>query len=426
MLPRFLVALAGVMIFMFTLLIFFSKWVDAFWFWAAFVMIFGILFIFLGVEYFRSTQLVKGAIGSVKISDLTKAIYWLSTINSRKGNFSLGGYHYWRNVENVTKTLGGKLHEEWQGIVSKYKLSVSRKIYVLFAIPLLCMPIILVVIIIDFPFSLTAPIMGLILAIVMGVLFLTGSHLRTLKNMATDPEVKRTTNYLLHELISWTSANSNKPIRVIAAGNAYPNTRSAGSLFGFLIIEITPMSGDFLKIEETQPSPIGVPFHRKGIVSLLIYVIPAVLMGYFLVFRSIQRVIEKASFDSIVFAILSISVLVFFELALYWYIPIFRGMLRGDISPSDFALAARRFTKGMLKSYSEDPMFKQRINFILETYRRNRLKTEEISESIRLWIKKDSEQPPQLRYFVLSHDSVELTNKGKELAEILMKKLNSS
>lgn len=427
MMPRFLVGLVPVIILPIALLILFHDWVMP-WFYAVMLLSYGTFSIFLFVEYFRSTKLVKGQVAGLKISDLTRAIYWSSVMNSEAARFSLGGYHYWTNVENVMKIIDGRLQEQWKAILYKYTLPTPRKMYGSAAVALLMMPIILAVIILEVPFYLTLLAMLGVLGVLFVSLSITGRQFETIRMMGLDDEVEKFTVQLQNELTAWIFTKSNRPIRLLVAGDVPSNASSVGSLFGHLIVEIRPSSIVSAQIQDgtpTQKIP-EAPSYMKQITSTIPYLMLAALLGYLLVFPSLTRLIGKISPLSAILAVMSVGLLVFVELSVYWFAPFFRAMFRGEFSSSDFALVIKRLPGGILKNWTSYPGLQTQINFMLEIRQRSTIKVGELQDAIRLWIQEDGNRPPQSRYFIIEDDSLELTAKGKELADLVNRKLHSS
>jgi hypothetical protein len=392
--------------------------------------LFGVSAVFIGylvLEFRRASRLAKGLVQNVPVLDLSRAIYWLSIICAGEGTFSLGGYQYWENVEKVSSLIGGNTLEEWRGMANGYALPRARTMYKLGALLFLCFPLIFALELLHFSFSVSISILAVVLLALMAVAAKFSSYLKVMKIMASDSSVKKATELLMNELINWASAKTNKPIKLVSArGISNEHTRFTGSLLGFSIIEITPVGTSSTSPGLLQQAPKGLSTFKKRIISIAIYVTPAALIAYFLVFNSIQKGIAKNSTLPLFVTFMGIFMIALIEYFLYSQGPLMFGLIKGDVSLTDFIKMIKRSGNGMMFRLSQDPMFKKRIEFFLEIYKQKSVKDEQIPEQMRLWINSETTQPPELGYLNFSQGQVQLTEKGKEFAELLVKKLEKT
>jgi hypothetical protein len=137
---------------------------------AGFAVSFGLMFGYLGIEYYRGESFVKEELDGVPISDMTKAIYWLSYVGAEKIPV-LGGYGYWKRVRKIALRINGDFLSRWQSIEARYR---------------------------------------------------TRPRLRTSPLVIQDtPQERSTARQLAQDLISWASERSEEPIYVVVGDEKF-------------------------------------------------------------------------------------------------------------------------------------------------------------------------------------------------------------
>jgi hypothetical protein len=233
------------------------------WFLPWLVGDFLIMLIYIGLEYLHMSKLVKGTIGNVSISDLTKAIYWLSIAGTGKTPLGQGFFSY-KNVSNVVNRIGGDLKTEWEQIREKYRLLNPRKYMLLIISLFLCSFGILLAHFLDInlvSWCLAAAALILILA-----LGLANKKMHdTVETLIKDKSTAWKTRWMTQELLNWVSDRTAKPLQVMLAEDNYSGIKVTGSVFASVIVEIQPRSQHEMiakRSEQTlEPAP-EIP-HRE-------------------------------------------------------------------------------------------------------------------------------------------------------------------
>ena len=432
LMPRFVVGLFLVIIAFGVLLVGFYSYLGPSGFWVIFGLLLGSLSLYFAVEYYHANVLVRGKIENVTISDLTKAIYWLSIINDGGTNFSLGGLHYWENLERVVDNIGSEVQKRWQTLMSNCKLPTSRVLYIL-SVTLLAS---IIVIPITLFLNETLNIFAVIAVIAIAFLFMAWfrTQYQKVHELADNSQARAITQYLIRELIFWTSTKTKRPIKVILFGGPYFDVQPVGSLLGSTIAEIRPKE-EIDKLEPTQLPLISREYKVEEIVKarkkqrllfITIHVATGIILGYF-VFRGFEAIFLGKSHALGIFG-LSLFGLVFTQIMFYFYLPQLKVVLTGgELSPFDLQCIAKRLPRAMLKHVCiTDSTFTSKARFLLRIYQQKTIGLENLSEEIKFWIKEDEKQPEKLRFFKITENKVSLTINGELLAKTLREKLDYS
>lgn len=124
--PRALIiVLVG--IFCFVLLFMFLSQYGSLAMLAGLVLTSSLMFGYLGIEHYKGKAYVRGELDGVFISDLTKAIYWLSYIGADRVP-GLGGYGgYWKRVRKIAPKISGDFLARWHGVEGRYSTSTRLR-----------------------------------------------------------------------------------------------------------------------------------------------------------------------------------------------------------------------------------------------------------------------------------------------------------
>jgi len=126
--PRILVSFILVFVAIFVVIIGFPWVLNDGGILVLFAVLFGLLFVHVGLEYHKSKGLAKGEVENVSISDLTKAISWLSRVSEGKIISRMGsGGDAWVNVGRVADRLGGDFRSRWLTIVQNHKMPMRTR-----------------------------------------------------------------------------------------------------------------------------------------------------------------------------------------------------------------------------------------------------------------------------------------------------------
>lgn len=204
-------------------------------FW--FVGDFAIFSLYICFEFRRASKLVKGTIDDVLISDLTKAIYWLSIVGSKK--VPSQQFFYSGNVTKVVNLIGGKCQTNWDEILRKYRLP-NRTQNLLILGGLIISPFgILLAQVLNLEFlSWIFTGLALLLLLTFSIEYKKGKE--SIEALVRSDEATKTTRWLAQELIFLASERAKKPLRVMLEEGNYSSIKIVGSIFGTAIAEIEP------------------------------------------------------------------------------------------------------------------------------------------------------------------------------------------
>lgn len=493
LLPRMLVVLILWSVSVFIPFIFNLPPWTPFWFMADFA----IGFAYIVIEFRRASKLVKDAIENVSVSDLTKAIYWLSIVSSRKVPSSQD-FRYHGSVTKVVHKIGGNFNNAWQEFLKEYNLpNPMMSIYVLIGIFVCTFGIVLA------EFLNTA--FSWIFLVPIVILFIAFSiiHKKERENVesliASEQSTKKA-RWLAQELIFWVSERTTKPVKVMLAEDNYSNVRIADTVYGAAVAEIEPkariVEGDTsqelsltLASKEYKPLDVGhekweplwitlafigfvsslalleisVPFLNliyqlfyglAGDVLTLIATIAVVSLPFIPIELFFRRKHLTSSIPVLIVVLLvflgipilewvglsekiawrtffSTSIIVavtLFAVFVYFGWPFFKIVFRGGVvKASDLEEVVRRFPARVIRrAIKQDGRAKERFEFLITLYTKESIIMSEVPESIKEWISEDAKQPQSLRYFLVTRDSVSLTEFSKPAAKVLRKKLGAS
>ncbi len=227
------------------------------------------LFLYAGFEYFHASKLVKGNIENVSISDLTKAIYWLSIVGSKEAPSQ--EFSYQRNVNKVINRIDGELKADWEEILRKYKLPDPMR-HILLIISMLASSL-GTILLVQIPYlewlSNISTGLTLLLLLAFAIAFKKGrEHVESLVKSA---ETTKRIREIAQELISWASQRTKKPIQVMLAEGDYADAQIVSSMFGTIIAEIQPRdvppeqkrSDEYVKPPESKEYKPYLPSFEK-------------------------------------------------------------------------------------------------------------------------------------------------------------------
>jgi hypothetical protein len=463
-----------------------------------FVADFALVFTYIALEFYHASRLVTGRIEDVAISDLGKAIYWLSIVGSRKVP-SGQEFRYYGNVTKVADGIGGNLKLEWQEVLRKSHLpNPITSICLLIGIFICLSGIVLAL------FLSIEPLTWIIF-VPMAILFIVFSNTHKkgregVESLIKSVESTQTACRLAQELISWVSPRISRPLKVMLAEDVYSQVSIVGTIFGSSVAEIQPEariveSGVSRELAST-PAPkeykpitvrqekweplwmtlivigfvvslilleVAVPFLNwvyqlsysvAGDVLTLIAAIVVVSLPFVPIELFFRRKHLASSIPVLIIVLfvflavpilewaglsermawrtfLSTSMIVVIALSaalLYFGWPFLRIIFRGGVvKPSDLEEVVRRFPATVIRRMiKQEGQVKERLEFLIALHSKGFIAMSEVPESIREWINEDARQPPSLRYFSLTQDSVSLTELSKPLAKALQKKLGPS
>jgi len=436
MIPHFVLAFSAVIVMFAVISVIFSSYVGTVWLWSVFGLLFGSLFFFLGIEYYRSTHLVKGNIDGIPISDLTKAIYWLSIINSGAASFYLGGINYYQNVSKVLSRIGGEAETKWQSVTRRHRMPETRGLYALVIVAILAM----LSMFLTFAFFRNLEILAVVIMVIIAFVVLreAGNQFRMGAIIAQDPQTVEVTDYLIKKMVSWISAKTHEPIRVVLGGKTVEGAEAVDSLQSYIIAEIKPKGTMSRSPSETQffvssekekwrVRRIERSERNLRVLYLSLHIAVGTICG-FLVFAFSKRLLSgKADALDIVAMAGVIGLFALGQFFLYIYIPLMKVLFQGGkAASSDLEMIAKRFENSRLQRLSAtDPEFRQRIWFFITLERDKSADFSTVEEPIKLWIKKEAEQPSAFKYLKLDGNIVTLTAKGETLAKTLEKKMKT-
>jgi len=206
-----------------------------FWFAADFT----IIFVYLVIEFRHASKLVKGTIENVPISDLTKAIYWLSIIGARKMP-STEDFRYYGSVTKVISKMGTNFRIAWQEIQGKHRLpDPMTGIYIIVGIFTCLFGIVLseFLKIEMLSWIFIVPIVALF--IIFSVIHKRGRE--SMESLIASDESTSNARWLAQELISWASERTSKPLKVKLAEANYSSVKMVETVYGVTVVEIEPI-----------------------------------------------------------------------------------------------------------------------------------------------------------------------------------------
>jgi hypothetical protein len=435
MIPHMFIAIIGCVLGM-AIILSFSSGISTTLFWALFVTVWCCMFIALAFEAYRATRIIKGSIEGLPTTDIAHALYWLSIICSGNALFSMGGINYWENVSHVVNKIGGEYKATWQDILEQYKMPSSKKLYAAASSAILSMLGVFATFFFlkELEFKMIA--VGAIFAVLIALLYLTGSQLKAVKLVASDPHVTEFARALVQITIAWVSDRTAAPVRVVLAGEAF-GAQPVDSLYGQIIAEIKPKSITPQSIE-TQPSRsletekilkkhAEESVIRRRIAYISAHIIVGAVTG-FLIYTSFQSILTgDADAGHFIVAILSIGFFALGQYFVYALTPELKVMFQGGkATPSDLRMILERSSKGRLQSrYAGDADFKQKVDFMFLFARQKSVELSDLSEPVKLWLREDMKQPEEFRYFIIEANKVTLTGHGEMLAETVRKKASN-
>jgi len=253
LLPRVILAMFVWMVCLFMpLMVYGMHWWLPFWVAGISSALFG----YFGFEYYRGSKLVKGLIGNVPVSHITRTIFWLSLISTGKVPLNQDFYGY-RYVNSVVNQVGGSIKSHWGEAIANHKLVSPNRIYLLLGILL---PLALLIPLTQF---LNASV--LIWAVIGGMmlLFVVYGYVNKKAHEAVEALVKdkvsiQLVQQMTQELIDYASDHAKNPLRVMLAGENYSGIKVVGSHFATLIVEIEPRN-------QREAAPVFTPVLEKPI-----------------------------------------------------------------------------------------------------------------------------------------------------------------
>lgn len=228
-------------------------------FW--FIGDFAVFLLFVGFEFRRVSRLVRGTIDNVPISELTKAIYWLSIVSSRK--VPSQEFSYQKRATRVANKIGGTLKIAWDEILEKHHLSNPTRSLLIIAGGFICCFGTIVT------YALHAELVsdvfaGLAVILLLAVSITLKKGRENLESLVKDEEATKRARWLTEKLISWVSERIEKPLQVMLTEGDYSNIKVVGSVYGAIIAEIEPKDtlpehktkdGDTLQLVRREPTP---------------------------------------------------------------------------------------------------------------------------------------------------------------------------
>ncbi len=427
--PRMLVSIFAAIICFGVILVTFPSYVVLTGPWLLIGATFGSACLFIMIEYYKSTRIVQGYVENISVSDLTKSLFWLSSVNSGAA-FSLGGMYNWRNVDKVAQQIGGKLQADWQRIKDEYKMPDPKSMYIIFILlmsGMLAVPASMFLLG-DMGISVGAGV--LVIAFVS--MWATGKHTNTIRLLSDDLQARTVANRMTHEIITWMSTRAKEPIRFVLAEGTLADAEFVDSFFGYVVAVLKPKDFPSLTEEMNQLS-IAQGMRKSQVNQILrlrrlqmilyvsIHLIVALAMGYFAVIALQRLVIGEIEVLSFILAGISIATLVGIQYFLYVYIPQMKVLLTGGkASPFDLYMIVKRGSRRQLKNlYLTDPDFRHKVSFVASISRDKSAEFSTLNQIIKLWIKEDARLPMRFRYFNIEHNAVTLTEKGLSLARAI-------
>lgn len=430
--PRLLISMALVVVCIFVVIIGF-KWVlDSGWFLAVLAVLFGLVSIHTGLEYHKSLSFVRGEIENVPISDLTKAISWLSELSKGGATGMIGGGRgAWLNVDKVADRIGGEFKSKWLSIVQNHRMPIRERTMVL-TIPVAFLPFVGVFLILFFVktgiFQLVALLSLLPLMIVM-FRFLS-KKVMAVSDLYESEEARTTAGVLARQLILLVSTRTTRPIKVVLAGGEYEHVHAIDSAWGSTIAEIEPSGVTVSGKERFFPHGLKEE-HVSFLGSKRNWHIATILahasVGFItvpLVFLFLQKIISGMAdnLDRGAFG-LTIIAAVFGQFFVYVSMPQMKLFFTGGkVTALDlYAIVKRTPSHLMMNTNYSD--FIEKTAFLTTMNEKRTMKLSELADSIKFWLRDEENQPMEQRYFNIEGDKVSLTAKGEELAELVEKKM---
>lgn len=226
--------------------------------WLTIVVSFVGILLYLGLEYRHASKLAKGYVDTVRVSDLTKAIYWLSIVSSRKAPTQ--ETFYYRNVAKVVHRMGGRMEIEWNEIFKKYKPLNLRMYIFLSALG--------VAGVVGSTVGQSLHILwiewlliGLALASLLALAITYKKSKDNIESFIRDEQTNKLTRVLAEDLISWTSERTKQPLQVMLAQTNYSDTKIVDSIYGVAIVKIEPRN--ILTQSEKQAQPLNISTSGK-------------------------------------------------------------------------------------------------------------------------------------------------------------------
>lgn len=430
--PRLFISLALIFVCIFAVVLGFYWLVNSIWFFVLLLVLFGLCFTQLGLEYRKSKRLVIGNVGDLSISDLTKAISWLSLFSERKRMFGGPGGDAWVNVSIVADHIGGEFKAKWLSIIQSHKMPMRERnsLVSIFSIslPLFAMIFVLGWVKIE---SVQIAALGALSVVMIVWMYLISKKLRTDSNLYESEEAMSTAGDMVRELIPWVSSRASRPIRVVLANAKYEHVRAIDSVWGNAIAEIVPdtiggsrkESSDSILLGQDTSSFLAsqrnwriatVLAHLSaGFVTILMFssALPEVLLG------------TPDALDIEGFGLIAILV-PFSQYFIYVTMPMMKTFFTGGkVSASDIHTILKRTPKSILPT-AQHPDFDEKTDFLMTLSQKQHMRISELEDSMKLWLREESNQPSKRKYFQVEGNIVSLTPKGDELAELVKEKIH--
>lgn len=223
MIPRFLVAFTiwlvsfGIIVFMYDGPTWAPLWIAGSG---------AILIGYLCLEALHAQRLVKGAIENVAISDLTRAIYWLSSAGSGKVESSINLVNC-TVVQKTLEKINGEMQVNWEKIVQEYPFpNLNMKKFVALALGGVACAFagIFLGVFLHIPL-LGFALIGLMILLLIMTFSRLAKPLEMANSLISDPEAVKTSRWLAQQLINWTSERIKKPLKVVLLDDNYSTVR---------------------------------------------------------------------------------------------------------------------------------------------------------------------------------------------------------
>jgi hypothetical protein len=218
---------------------------------------FAAFLLYLSFEFYHASTLTRGAINNISIGDLTKAIYWLSVIGS--GEVPGQEFSYQKRAAKVISKIDGDFQTIWDGIVEKHNLpDPTRNLLILIGVFVCSLGTVAAYAINEEMLSNALAVFAVISLIGIAINLRKGRE--NLQSFVSAQNVSGQARSLVQELILWVSVRTQKPVKVMLAGNGYSNVRAVGSVYGTVVVEIEPkgvsIGHDASPEHELGPIPI--------------------------------------------------------------------------------------------------------------------------------------------------------------------------
>jgi len=372
----------------------------------------------------------------VPISDINKAIFWLSIVNSGRDFLGTGGTFYSQNVDKVAAMIGGEPRRIWEAITMRGQIPKPPKrmwlrvLAVILAVGSMIASFGIVLYLTNQRLLALGSVLAILIVLAMAVSRKDG--LKTGRLLSENPKIVELAGNLLQELISWTSENTDHPIRIVVMQET-SGAKTVDSLENYLIAEIRPKSTTtqpfmepVLPRKEEKPTEKQVEsgIRKQKAIFASAHLIAALIAG-FLVFLAIRLIMNgRASPLDFIFFGVVVLFFAFIQYAVYSLLPFTKMMFRGyKMSPSDLEMILKRTPKKWLeREYYQNVGFKQKIDLMQMFTTQKSVELSSLHELIKPWLQEDAKQPEKFRYFKIEEGNVTLTPKGEMLAETVRKK----